>query len=201
MKAHPSLEVASSDGRLTPRGNAMSSSAEETHPRIFGKWHSGELGSGQFIMPLHLPKIKFKTPHIEAMVAEYKNAMGDKSENEEGQDMSGPTREEIDAKLATVEARHEASFERLDGKLNIMLEKMSALDKSVTDKMNNLSTGVTEAKNAAESARVAAGNTKWNILFTGLAVAGVLVAIWAIFAQGLDLGINIGDRSVGLPEK
>lgn len=90
--------------------------------------------------------------------------------------MSEPTREEIDAKLAAVEARLEARLVGIDGKLD-----------RISDSLLTVTSKSQEAKEAADRASSAASSVKWNILFTALAVLGVIAAMWAIWAQGIEM--------------
>lgn len=85
-------------------------------------------------------------------------------------------RELTDAKLEAVEARVEARLAGIEGKIDRILDRVEA---SVT--------AAGEAKEEARLAKTAAGNTKWNILFTGLTVLALLLAMWAIWNQGMEL--------------
>lgn len=71
-------------------------------------------------------------------------------------------RELTDAKLEAVEARVETRLTGIEGKIDRLLDRVEA---SVT--------AAKEAKSEATLAKTAAGNTKWNILFTGLAVVAL----------------------------
>ena len=85
-------------------------------------------------------------------------------------------RELTDAKLEAVEARVEARLAGIEGKIDRLL-----------DRVEDSVTASKEAKAEATLAKTAAGNTKWNILFTGLTVAALLIAMWAIWSQGMEL--------------
>lgn len=85
-------------------------------------------------------------------------------------------RELTDAKLEAVEARVEARLVGIEGKIDRLLDRVEAsVDASK------------EAKVEAGLAKTAAGNIKWNILFTGLTVLALLLATWAIWNQGMEL--------------
>ena len=90
--------------------------------------------------------------------------------------MSDPTREEYDAKLEAVEARLGTSLVKIDGKLDRLFDRV---DESVRTSHR--------AEDAANAARVAASNVKWNILITALAVVGVMFAAWALWSQGIEM--------------
>ena len=91
-------------------------------------------------------------------------------------DTDSPTRPEVDAKLQAVEARLDSKLATIDGKLDRLFDRIElAIEASK------------EAKGAAEEARKSASNMKWNILFTGIGVAAVLIAAWAVWVQGMEL--------------
>jgi hypothetical protein len=94
-----------------------------------------------------------------------------------GDAMADPTREEFDAKLATVEARTETRFVELSGKIDRVADSISSLANSVT----TIRTEVRHENNL----------TRWTIV--GLVVAG-LAALWvtqsnmlASFSAGVAL--------------
>lgn len=90
--------------------------------------------------------------------------------------MGDMTREEVDAKLATVEARLDARLVAIDGKLDRLFDKVQvAVDQS------------RDAKKAADDARTATTTTKWNILFTAIGTAAVLIAVYALWLQGMEM--------------
>ena len=96
--------------------------------------------------------------------------------SEGAEQMADPTREEYDAKLGTVEARLDARLVGIDGKLDRLFDRVEV---SVEQSK--------EAKAAAEGAKAAASQTKWNILFTAIGALAVLFAAWAIWAQGVEM--------------
>ena len=108
------------------------------------------------------------------------SSIGSQTHNETLEiDMAGgPTREEIDAKLALGEARVETALARLDGKMDILLNEVRHV-------------GAT-----AERAERAASNIKWNVFFTALGTVGVVVAViiamWAVGYQIADLIVHPG---------
>lgn len=78
--------------------------------------------------------------------------------------MSTPSREEIDAKLALVEARIETRLVSMDSKMDLILDRVAI------------------GTATAERAERAASNIKWNVLFAALGTLGVILA--AILALG-----------------
>lgn len=99
-------------------------------------------------------------------------------------------RELTDAKLEAVEARMETRLVGIESKLDRLLDRVEVAVKAAG-----------EAKEEATQARVAAGNTKWNILFTGFTVLALLLAMWAIWNQGMELvaGILSANSASGSP--
>ena len=87
-----------------------------------------------------------------------------------------PSREEMNAKLEAVEARLETRLTSIDVKLDRIGDRVETAVEQSRD-----------AKTAANDARSAATSTKWNILFTAIGVATVLIAAWAIMMQGMEM--------------
>lgn len=112
---------------------------------------------------------------------------GSGGENGRGPEMVEPTREEYDAKLAATEARLETHLTAIDGKLDSLVERIEGKFTRLEDQLLTLSAQTAEAKDASYRARDAAGNVKWNIAFTALAVIAVIVSMWAIWAQGVEM--------------
>lgn len=94
----------------------------------------------------------------------------------EGKKMSEPTREEFDAKLGMVEARLDVKLAGIEGKLD-----------RLSDQIGFVLTATNEAKAASFDARQAASNVKWNIAFTALAVIAVILALWGVWVQGVEM--------------
>jgi len=79
------------------------------------------------------------------------------------------TREEMVVRIEAVEARVETKFVIIDGKLDRLFDRVE--------------TGI----NFSRDAKTAASNIKWNIIFTALAVIGIMFAAWALWAQGVEM--------------
>ena len=75
----------------------------------------------------------------------------------QGVKMADPTREEIDAKLAAVEARIETRLVGIDGKLD-----------RIVDQIGVMNDGVKEAKDTSVRALEAVNSMKWHTLATVL---------------------------------
>lgn len=93
--------------------------------------------------------------------------------------MSDVSRDEIDAKLAAVEARLETGLVRLDGKMDNLLSEIRHVGDVAKD-----------AKDEARQAKIVASNIKWNFAFVMLAGIGALLAViltmWTITYQVTD---------------
>jgi hypothetical protein len=89
------------------------------------------------------------------------------SENFVGAAMTDPTREEFDAKLATVEARTETRFVELGGKIDRVGDSITVLSSTMTSDLggvkNELMTGKADNK-----------YTRWTIVLAVLAAIGAL---------------------------
>lgn len=91
-------------------------------------------------------------------------------------DTEAPSREEVNAKIETVEARLDSKLATINGKLDRMFDRMELVVNTSND-----------AKDAANKARNSASTIKWNILFTAVGVVATLFAAWAIWSQGMEL--------------
>ena len=90
--------------------------------------------------------------------------------------MSEPTREEFDAKLATVEARLDGKLASIEGKLDRLFDRV---DVSISYSK--------EAKEAADNARNVASSIKWNVAIIAITIAIGLVAVAAFWVQGIEM--------------
>lgn len=95
-------------------------------------------------------------------------------------------RELTDAKLEAVEARVDGRLISIEGKLDRLADQLSVGLTQAIDASKRAEVAAGEAKNRAEEARVAAGNTKWNILFTAFAVIAVLAALFTVYTASID---------------
>ena len=112
--------------------------------------------------------------------------------------MADPTREEIDAKLATVEARTETRFTELNGKIDRLADSISAL-------------GSTVASLKSDIADVKADNryTRWTIIVTVIASAlAAIAALWvtqanllAAFSAGIAVRTETRESSPTTPPR
>jgi hypothetical protein len=88
-------------------------------------------------------------------------------------DMTEVSREEMNAKLEAVEARLEAKFISIDGKLDNLLSEIKHVGETAKD------------------AKIAASNIKWNVLATAVGTVGVvgavILAMWAVGYQIADI--------------
>ena len=78
-----------------------------------------------------------------------------------------PSREEVDAKLEAVEARLETRLVSIDGKLDRIVDRVEI------------------AVDAARAASLAASTIKWHIFFSFVGGIAIILAIWALWAQGM----------------
>ena len=135
------------------------------------------------------PRVKKNTEHGTI-------SSGSSNTNDRGQMMANtatPSREEIDSKLAAVEARLDSKLATIDGKLDRLFDRVDVAIEASKDAKG----AAKEAKSAAEDAGRSASNIKWNVLFTGIGVAAVLIAAWAVWAQGMELVAGIIGASTG----
>ncbi len=110
----------------------------------------------------------------------------------EGRFMSDPTREEIDAKLAVVEARTETRFTELSGKIDRMADSISVLGSTirielegVKSEIANVKSDIGNIKSDIVDLRSDNKYTRWTIVVT--VVASALAAIAALWITQANL--------------
>ncbi len=90
--------------------------------------------------------------------------------------MTQPTREEIDAKLQAAEARTEARFVSLDGKLDLVLNQISGFNDQVRDLKAEIKNDVKELRSEVRSENK---TTRWTVFAIAVAaLVGGLGALW-----------------------
>jgi hypothetical protein len=102
--------------------------------------------------------------------------------------MSDPTREEIDAKLAAVEARTETRFTELSGKIDRLADSISALGSTMRVEFERINSDIVELRSDNKY-------TRWTIVVTVVASAlAAIAALWitqanllAAFSAGIAL--------------
>ena len=87
--------------------------------------------------------------------------------------MAEPTRDEIAAKIEASEARTDSKFSQVMAELRVMSVRMEAI-----------SSDVSEVKSATST-------IKWNIVATGLAIGGLIIAFFAFGTQIMELMTSI----------
>lgn len=81
----------------------------------------------------------------------------------------------VDAKIAASEARTGEKFAKLDGKLDLILEKIETVRAQSTD------------------ARTEARTTRRTVVGTGISLAALLLAVFALYSNGFNMGTKVGD--------
>jgi hypothetical protein len=99
-----------------------------------------------------------------------------------GNEMTTPTREEIDAKLAAAEARNETRFVELSGKMERIIE---AVNRSNSDYLRTA--GETKDDLRAVNQRIAAESKDTRHVIIGTIIASVLAALAAIWVTQANL--------------
>jgi hypothetical protein len=111
------------------------------------------------------------------------------SENFVGAAMTDPTREEFDAKLATVEARTETRFVELGGKIDRVGDSITVLSSTMTSDLggvkNELMTGKADNK-----------YTRWTIVLAVLAAIGALWVTQSNLLSAFQTGLLLKSEQV-----
>lgn len=112
----------------------------------------------------------------------------------DGGDMSGgPTwKDIIDAGDERTRAQNDARFAEVLAGLDKVNSSLSAFGDTVKTRLDTIDGDLKSAKESARRAEDAARGTRWNIIVTGVTVAGVFLAAWAIWVQGMELVAGLG---------
>ncbi|MEL6963418.1 MAG: hypothetical protein AAFO01_11710 [Pseudomonadota bacterium] len=97
------------------------------------------------------------------------------------------SRDEMNARLEAVEARMDARMSSIDSNLGRISDQLTASATINTERYTRLTEKIGDAKQSASEAASAARGVKWNIVATGLTVAGVLLAVFAIWVQAIEM--------------
>jgi hypothetical protein len=98
--------------------------------------------------------------------------------------MPEPSREEFEAKLATVEARTETRFVELSGKIDRIADAITSSNNSLTQQVSTLRTDVDRDLRAVLADN---RNTRWTIVITIVAaILAALAALWGTQASLLS---------------
>ena len=116
---------------------------------------------------IHFPKLSNVTVENIEITKFLRNLL--QSTNLSGVAMTDPTREEFDAKLATVEARTETRFVELGGKMDRVGDSITAFSSTMTSELGGVKSELTTVK---------ADNkyTRWTIILVFLAAIGAFIA-------------------------
>jgi Fe2+ transport system protein B len=106
------------------------------------------------------------------------NAISESS-NDQETIMADHTREEIDAKIAAVEARTDTKIARLEGKLDLVLSKLESVGEKITSSEDH----------RREDGRSIRAN-QWAI---GVGLAVLMVALVALFPVFFGIGTQLRD--------
>jgi hypothetical protein len=115
---------------------------------------------------IHIQKFRNNNTENTEITKFLRNSL--RTENFPGATMSDPSREEVDAKLATVEARTETRFVELGGKIDRVGDSITAFNSAMTNELSGVKSELTTVK---------ADNkyTRWTIV---LAILAAIAALW-----------------------
>lgn len=99
----------------------------------------------------------------------------------------------VDAQDNMTRAQNDARFSEVVSGLDKIGNLLSAQGSVVASRFDGLDAELDTVKTAAARAETAASTVKWNILATAIAVIGVLIAFWAMWAQGIEMMTGLID--------
>lgn len=109
--------------------------------------------------------------------------------------MSNVSREEIAARIDASEANTRTAIADLRGEIRTNQIEIKSLIENVATEVKQSKAASEKAETAADDAKKAAGDIKWNILFAALGTLGILLAAWAIWVQGMELVGGLIERA------
>jgi hypothetical protein len=130
--------------------------------------------------------------------------------------MSDQTREEIDAKLAAVEARTETRFTELSGKIDRLADSIAALGSTIRIELESVKSEIANVKSEIASVKseivyLRSDNkyTRWTIVVTVVASAlAAIAALWitqanllAAFSAGIAVRTETRDAPLTTPPR
>jgi hypothetical protein len=104
-----------------------------------------------------------------------------------GGGVDAETHRYVDKSMETVKAQNDARFAEVLTGIEKVNNNLSAFGDIVRTRLDTMDGDLKDAKDAAKHAESATRSIKWNILATAIAVIGVLLATWSIWAQGIEM--------------
>jgi hypothetical protein len=101
--------------------------------------------------------------------------------------MSDVTREEINAKLEAVEARVEARYVALEGKIDRIGDQIANAVIVLGAKSDQSTEAARRAEDKAETAGKSASGTRWTVVGTAIALLAILLGILSVWQDGLSM--------------
>lgn len=106
-------------------------------------------------------------------------------------DMEAHTKDYIDKSIEASRAQNDARFAEVMSALSTIRAEISAQAAVASSRFDTIDRELKDTRDAAKAAESAAKNTKWNILFTGLSVVAIFLAVWAIWVQAVEMTTGI----------
>jgi hypothetical protein len=136
---------------------------------------------------IHFPKLRSENVENIEIAKFLRN--WSQSENISGAAMTDPTREEFDAKLATVEAHTETRFVELGGKIDRVGDSITVLNSTMTSELGSVKSELVTGK---------ADNkyTRWTIVLAVLAAIGALWVTQSNLLSAFQTGLLLKSEQV-----
>lgn len=101
--------------------------------------------------------------------------------------MDTETQRYVDKSMESVKAQNDARFSEVLSRLDSVGSQLKTQGDLIAGRLNVIDGDLRSTKDAAERAESASRSLKWNILASLIGVAGVLLALAALWAQGVEL--------------
>lgn len=105
--------------------------------------------------------------------------------------MDAHTKDYIDKSIEASRAQNDARFAEVMSTLSTIRAEISVQATVANSRFDTIDRELKDTRDAARAAETAAKNTKWNILFTGLSVVAIFLAVWAIWVQAVEMTTGI----------
>ena len=103
----------------------------------------------------------------------------------------------VDAKVEGMKAQNDARFAEVLAGIDKIGASLSAHGEIVKDRLTSIDEELRVVKTSAQDAEKAAKGVKWNIVATALGMVALLFAMWAIWAQGVEMVAGLLGASSG----
>ncbi len=97
----------------------------------------------------------------------------------------------LNAKIGEVKAQNDARFSEVLHSIKGVADQVRTNNELLTGRLNTIDSEIKDAKQASKDAETAAKSVRWNIIFTGLTVAALIYAGFALWNQAIEMTTGV----------